>query len=239
MSDVHVQFSNPPIIETGLNVTLMAPLLTREAVKSIVAAIDPAFVRFAVVEDPAKMWQGERFKRNENQFLSLINAPEKNAVIFSYNVKPPYLSWDSFITPARETFIKIIRLLNATKIQAVGVRTVDKFVVPQGPGTSVGSILKSALSNVAGMPIPGIAEFYLRDTSFYREYNLFVRTIRLTQPTGKGLPPDIILDTDVFSMTSLVVNDLSAFDDTLKRIHEVRYKVFVGSVNDAYLEKCK
>ena len=239
MNEHHIQFSRPPLVETGLNVTLDAPALTEDSIQAVVSEILPDVgLPMRMKERDSNNWIGCRYQFAENRFLTLQNVPSSSFILFSYSVTPAYKSWETFVTPARDALMRAVKSLRVRSVPGIGVRTINKIVPPPREGLSVQNFLKAGFPDVADLPKAGIMEFYLRDTSFYSSYGLYVRTIRTTQPTGANRPPDIIFDTDVFSAKPLQA-DLQGLDDLLARIREVRYKVFLGGVSDDYLEGCK
>lgn len=244
---------NPPIQETALGITFDMQHLTQSDVESIVEKIDKEFRRFAVIEtgsvsiDAAsgearsgKQWSGARYKKGENIFLAVQNIfPSKasKGVIFSFNITPPYVSWKMFCVELLSVLNSFVEQTGATKISRIGVRTIDRLKVPSKP-VAVNAILTTVLPDIKGLSAGKIRDFYLRDTIYYEQYDLFVTTVRSTMPTEAEKPPEIILDTDVFSPVSAIFSK-EWLDEILHRIHILRDTVFFGTVAEKYLEAYK
>lgn len=251
--DVFPALKNPPIQETALGITFDMPHLAQHDIEDIVMKIDGGFKRFAVIEARSfsidalsgearggKQWAGARYKKGENIFLAIQNifqSKESTGVIFSFNITPPYVSWEMFTSELRRTLNSFVEQTGAMKISRIGVRTIDRLNVPSKP-VPVNAIITTVLPDIHGLTGGEIHDFYLRDTVYYDQYELFVTTVRSTKPTGVKTPPEIILDTDVFSSKSAMFSE-EWIDEILHRIHVVRDTVFFGTVAERCLEAYK
>jgi len=251
--DAFPTLKNPPIQETALGITFAMPHLAQKDVENIVEGIDKDFRRFAVIEAGSvsidavsgetrsgKQWAGARYKKGENIFLAVQNilpSKESKGVVFSFNITPPYVSWEMFSSELLSALNSFVEQTRAMELSRIGVRTIDRLKVPSKP-VSVNAILTTVLPDIKGLSAGKIHDFYLRDTVYYEQYDLFVTTVRSTMPTGEGEPPEIILDTDVFSPVNAIFSK-EWLNEILHRIHALRDAVFFGSVAEKYLEAYK
>lgn len=254
MNVLNIKLNKPPIQEMALSVAFGAPLVSEQDVARIVREIDGQFQSFGLVKEgqfkfdaqqgvpvttQTESWVGTRFRNASNQFISIQNDKPNGAVVFSFNMTPPYKSWEEFMEPALRYLAGFVdRLPQKPKsYKRIGVRTIDRLeATPEAK--SVRDVLKSALPDIEGAGAALVQDFNLRDTLYYRDYGLYVTTIRAMNPTPPGRFPVVFLDMDVFQPIEFPL-DQKTLDDTLVKIHGLRNQVFVGSIGDVCWEACK
>lgn len=240
------QLRNPPLIETALSVSIVAPPMTRDAMLdfcgknaqgfSIAHEIEDRTMVFKIdvrpCVDDKKAWSGIQFKKDGNLVLTLRNTG--GSVTFMFSVLRPYTSWKDLDRSSRPMLAALLSVLGATSLSRVGIRSVNRIFAPY-QNCPVTDMVRTVPPDVEGIRPPSMYEFSYQDKSYHPDFSLFSTVRRISRPVPNDPRFSAILDIDVFTPPekTFPVGDLDALTG---KIVELKDKIFFGTIGAKCLE---
>lgn len=169
-------------------------------------------------------WRGLRFESADSKEIIQFNA---DGIVFSR--LNPYVDWRHLETAALKVWEIYESLTEPRIIQRIGVRFINKVKLPRGDFKVTDYIHLPSPPYLEQMnaQFQGIAH---QEVMFVLDYGCGVKVDRVVDLEDDGQLA-IILDIDVFTTSPLPVSK-SLIEEHLRRMQELKNKIFFGSITE-------
>lgn len=175
-------------------------------------------------------WKGLRFRSADEKHIAQFNQDG-----FVFSRLEPYKDWPQLSSEGLKLWKVFKELARPKEIDRIGLRFINRFLLPQGE-LSFEDYIQPAPVSPVGMDLP-FRGFMHHDTLAVLGHPYAINVIRTIQspPNSGGPGVALILDIDVFTTQGSGVDEAML----VRRLLEMRWlknKVFFGSVTGKALE---
>lgn len=175
-------------------------------------------------------WSGMRFRSADEKAIARFSKDG-----FAFSRLEPYEAWERLSDESTRLWMMFIETAHPIEIGRIGVRFINRIQVPAGE-RCFEHYISPAPKTPRGLELP-FQNFMHHDVLDVPGHPYAINVVRMMQlqPGNDGTALAIILDIDVFTTTTLELQESTR----MKRLNEMRWlknKVFFGSVTSKALE---
>lgn len=247
-----VSLNSPPLLETVLCLTLKRSFWCREEVQRLSKQIVPDFVPHGEFKnekvicktggapqiETVNEYGGAQFVKNSNLVLALRNhSAQGEVVVFAFSILRPYVSWKDFLEQVAPVYQKFKSAIgDDVPVARIGLRSINRVLCPQ-EACRLSDVIRTVPQDIAGLGQAQVYDFVYRDTQYYSDYGLYATVSRSNGPMVEG-HRSVILDSDVFCLSEGTLASVN-LENLLVGMHNLRNKIFFGSIGEASLKGCQ